>query len=144
MKPILRKAKQLEDYQSKSKLEGNQLIIKECSYTTQNLNHLLETLNSFASTSKTNSNSIGFFGELNVFSNFHPANFTLHDITFHLSEQYIQYQKSKLFRDAETCRCILNSEDALEAKKIARDINGFDYREWKEKARELCKPGVLA
>ena len=53
LKPILRKAKQLDDYRSKSKLEGNQLILKGRSYTTQTLDQLPETLSSFASTSRT-------------------------------------------------------------------------------------------
>ena len=144
LKPILRKAKQLDDYHSKSRLDGNQLIIKGRSYTTHDLNQLPESLSGFASTTETDTSSIGFFGELNIFSNFNPAIFTPHDITFHSSEQYIQYQKSKLFRDTKTCQHILESEDTLEAKKIARDINGFDFREWKDKARELCEPGILA
>ena len=107
LKPILQKAKQLEDYRSKSKLEGNQMIIKGRSYTTQTLNQLPETLSSFAATSQSDNTSISFFGELNVFSNFHPASFSLHDINFHSSEQYIQYQKLKLFRDHKTSKKIL-------------------------------------
>ena len=81
---------------------------------------------------------------MNVFLNFYPASFSLHDINFHSSEQYIQYQKSKLFRDHKTCKKILESEDALEAKKLVKEIAGFDFRKWKESARELCEPGVLA
>ena len=107
LKPILRKAKQLDDYHSKSRLDGNQLIIKGRSYTTHNLNQLPESLSGFASTTKTDTSSIGFFGELNIFSNFHPAIFTPHDITFHSSEQYIQYQKSKLFRDTKNLTAYL-------------------------------------
>ena len=50
----------------------------------------------------------------------------------------------KLFRDHKTSKKILESEDALEAKKLAKEIVGFDFRKWKENARELCEPGVLA
>ena len=49
-----------------------------------------------------------------------------------------------MFKDHATCQCILESEDALEAKRLARDIQSFDYRNWKECARELCEPGILA
>ena len=133
----------MDDYRSKSKLEGNQVIIKGRSYTTKTLNQLPETLSSFSTTSQSDNTSIGFFGELNVFSNFHPAPFTLHGIKFHSSEEYIQYQKSMLFKDHDTCHQILDSKDALEAKRKVRDVQSFDYRKWKDCARELCEPGIL-
>ena len=144
LKPILRKAKQLECYWSKSKLEGNQLIIKGRSYNTNMLHLLPEELSEFSSTSKSNTSSIGFFGELNVFSIFHPAEFSLHGIRFHSSEQYIQYQKAKLFGDLQASTKILESEAPLEAKKLAKDIDAFDYCRWKEHACEVCEPGILA
>ena len=144
LKSILRKAKQLDCYQSKSKLEGNQLIIKGSSYNTNMLHRLPEELSEFCSTSKTNMTSVGFFGELNVFSNFHPAEFSFNGIRFHSSEQYIQYQKAKLFGDLQASTKILESEAPLEAKKLAKDIDAFDYRQWKEHACKVCEPGILA
>ena len=134
LRPILRKAKQLDDFKNKSKLEGNQLVIKGHNYTTKNIHQLPEELSGFQSTSKTNSSSIGFFGELNVFSNFHPATFNLHGVSFHSSEQYIQYQKAKVFADTSCANEIINSEDAYESKILARNIESFDYRKWKEQA----------
>ena len=141
---MLHKAKQLEEYQNKSKLQGNQLIIKGRNNTTKTIHQLPDKLSGFHSTSKTNYTSIGFFGELKVFSIFHPAPFSLNGMTFHSSEQYIQYQKAKLFADSFNIDNILNSEDAAEAKRIARDIKGFDYRKWKDNAKNLCKTGILA
>ena len=144
LKPILRKAKQLESFRSKSKLEGNQLIIKSHSYNTNTLHQLPEELSEFGSTSKTDTTSVGFFGELNVFSNFHPAVFSLHGIKLHSSEQYVQHQKAKLFGNHKASSKILESKDPLESKRLAKDIEAFDYQHWKEQARELCEPGILA
>ena len=49
-----------------------------------------------------------------------------------------------LFKDHDTSRKILETEDALEAKQLAREIQPFDYRNWKEQARELCEPSILS
>ena len=38
--------------------------------------------------------------------------------------------------------CLLNSEDALECKNIARDIRDFNRANWNSSAEEQCSEGI--
>ena len=139
LRPILKKAKSLCEYKMKSKLEGGKLIIQGKSKTV----HLLpKPLTGYSVTSKESDSHIGFFGELNPFSNFHPAPFTHEGITFHSSEQWIQYQKAKLFSDEHTAQKILESDTALKCQRLSREIANFDHITWCDRARIVCEPGI--
>ena len=111
-------------------------------YHRQNLHTLPSELEPMKVTSKTNSEVHAFFGELNPLSNFHPCTFTLDDEEFHSSEQWIQYKKAEYCKDRLAKERIMNSEDALECKEIARDITNFNRRAWVAQAEELCYPGI--
>ena len=85
LRPILKKAHNHEDYKGKCKVEGTTLIIKGKKYGLQNLHELPEGLSTFDVSSKSSDEVIGFFGELNPFSNFHPSRFTHNGYTYHCS-----------------------------------------------------------
>ena len=112
LRPILKKAKSLREYKMKSKLEGGKLIIQGKSYSSKTVHLLPEPLTGYSVTSKESDSHIGFFGELNPLSNFHPVPFTHEGITLHswpvqifeFCEQWIQYQKAKLFSDDHTAQ----------------------------------------
>ena len=142
--PILRKAKQISEYKMKSKLEGSYLVIKGRKYTSKNHHQLHEPLTGYNVSSKTSETHIGFFGELNPFSNFHTAPFTIEGIWFHSSEQWIQYQKAKLFNDDMTTGKILNSTTPLEYKIVSKEIINYDPECWRDKAESLCDIGINA
>ena len=146
LQPILCKAKTLQEYKFKSEMEENHLIIKGKTYTIQTMHTLPANLSGYHVSSKDNpaTNTLGFFGELSPFLNFHLANFQLGSLAFHSSEQFIQYQKATLFLDDAAKDKILNSKSALECKQIAREIENLDIKSWKEKAEELCEPGIYA
>ena len=80
-------------------MEGMKLVIKGKKYDSSNLHLLPDDINGFRATSKvdTEENVLGFFGELNPLSNFHPVNFNINRVSYHSSEQYIQHQKSVMF-----------------------------------------------
>ena len=82
--------------------------------------------------SKENENTVGFFGELNPFSNFHRCAFRVNDKWFHSSEQYIQMKKALYFGDQAVARKIEAADDALECKRISREIKSFDADAWNE------------
>ena len=107
LRPILRRARELDEYKYKCKLEGNSLIVKGRTYTTGSLSQLPLDLSGYAVSSKSDDQTIGFFGDLSPYSNFHPCTFTLDNTTFHSSEQYIQYQKAKYFGHTLTASKIL-------------------------------------
>ena len=144
LRPILRKAKELPEYKMKSKMEGANLIIKGRSYTSKTLYLLPEPLMGYNGSSKRSDSHIGFFGELNPLSNFHVAPFIIEGIRFHSSEQWIQFQKAKLFQDETTLRKIFESETPHECKLLSKEIPNFDHSDWSKHAGSLCEIGINA
>ena len=141
--PILRKVKTLPDYNDEKQARRNKLIIKGKSYTSKNLHLLPEPLTGYNVSSKEDDNHIGFFGELNPFSNFHEAPFTVDCITYHSSEQFIQYKKAKFFTDDSSSKKILKASTSLECKQLSKEIVNYDPQHWREHAGHLCEPRYL-
>ena len=144
LRPILRRAKQLPEYKMKSKVEGGKLVIQGKRYTTKSLHLLPERLIGYNVSKKEDTNHIGFIGELNPLLNFHEASFGVDWIKFNSSEQYIQYQKAKLFSDERAIRKILESSTALECKSISKEIINFDPIVWRDCAASKCEEGITA
>ena len=142
LRPILKAARKIVKFKTKSRMEGTHIVIDGKHYHRYNLHTLPRELNTFNVTSDSNSETLGFFGELHPFSNFHPCQFKYDGEEFNSSEQYIQWKKAAYFKDYPTMTRILNCEDAMDSKETARDINNFDRKSWNEVAEELCYEGV--
>ena len=128
LRPILKQCRHLDDYKGVCKMEGTTLKIKGKHYTRDNLHQLPEEVSAFASTSKSNDSTLGFFGELNPLSNFHVCCFEWNGIRFHSSEQFIQYQKAMLFKDQKMADLIMKCTTALECKQMATNVLNFSPR----------------
>ena len=144
LRPFLKAAKALPDYRKKCKLEGSQLKIQSRKFTIDTLHKLPKELKLFERSSKQDNNTVAYFRIINPLSNFHPATFTLDGIKFHSSEQFIQYQKAKLFKDNYSIGKIMSSISALECKQQGNVVKGFVSDTWKRSAKLLCKPGIEA
>ena len=142
MRPIIKAARKSENYKGLCRLDGPQLIIDGKRYNRANLHTLPEELNTTALCSKINEDTLAFFGELHPFSNFHQCSFSAEGNTFHSSEQYIQWKKACFFGDKPAQERLLNSEDALECKNIAREIKDFNRANWNKVAEEQCFDGI--
>ena len=142
LRPLLKAARRLDKYKKKSRMEGPHLVLDGKHFYRGNLHTLPAELDPFDVTSKSDANTIAFFGELNSLSNFHEAKFICEGEEFHCSEQYIQWKKAVYFKDRITEKRILNSIDALDCKETARDIKNFKKEEWDKKAEELCYEGI--
>ena len=101
-------------------------------------------MNGYNATSKFRDKSVTFFGQLNPFSNFHPAPFTIHGKLYPTSEHFIQETCAIHFNDKTSARRILCAKTPLEAKRIGSEIVGFKNEQWMAVAKELVKPGITA
>ena len=142
LRPIIKAARRMESYKGLCRLEGPQLVLDGKRYHRKNFHTLPEGLSILDVTSRSNEDTIAFFGELNPFSNFHGCNFTCDGQNFHSFEQYIQWKKAELFGDEIAMENILNSEDALESKTIARAIKDYNRKHWNDKVEALCYEGI--
>ena len=116
LRPILRLAKNNPRYKEKSKLKEDHLVINGTNFGISDLNKLPSDLAPYKATQKEDNSHIAFHGELSPYSNFHRSNFMLRDHQFHLTEQWIQYQKTLLFGDIFTANQILATTTPYESK----------------------------
>ena len=142
--PILRAAKQMVSYRKYSRLEGDELVIHGRHYTLQTLHRLPEDLNPFKITTQEDEYTLGFFGAINPLSNFYEVCFKMDGEDYCSSEQYIQAQKAKFFKDMHAYDRIMGCNQPLDCKEEARTIRGFDKKRWDSVAKELCQPGIQA
>ena len=141
--PILKAAKQVNDYKKKCRLEDDKVVINGRRYGMDNLHQLPEELDVFDITTKSNPNCIGFFGALHPLSNFYESNFTVNGVEYISSEQLIQAQKANLFMD-QTSYNRMGATNSLDCKNAARSIKNFDRELWEKSAEALCKEGNKA
>ena len=102
LKLILKAANSIKEYKRRCRMEGDHIVIKGKHYNRDNLNDLPAEISGFKVTSKENSETIGFFGELNPLSNFHKCAFKVDGTWYHSSEQYIQHKKAEYFSDRQS------------------------------------------
>ena len=142
LRPILQAARRTKGFEKKCKLQGASLEIKGKKITTKTLHKLPKELDVFTITSKKHDNVIGFFGELNALSNFHPAEFEIDGIKFPTSEHYIQYTKAIAFGDNSTAANILGANTPSDSKSLGWTVANFDKEKWDKSAKTLCQPGL--
>ena len=144
LRPILRAAKMKPEYRYKSKMENDKLVIDGKKYGVNDLNQLPQKLQPFEATTKSNEETLGFFGELCPFSNFYPAKFTHEGIKYNSSEQLIQYKKAVYCGDKTTAMKILGAKTAIACKQLAYQIQNYDHQGWIDAAKGLCHDGICA
>ena len=119
----------------------DKVVIQGKDYTLNNLNELPEDINCFKATSKSDDESVGFFGEANPLSNFHPAKFIHEGQTYISSEQFIQVTKAAYFGDLDTHMKIMGCKTSFDCKQISCSIKNVDSKRWDAVAMSLCEQG---
>ena len=123
-------------------MEDDKVVINGRRNSTNNLHQLPDVLDVFDITSKSSPDCIGFFGALNLLSNFYESKFTVGRIEYISSEQYIQAQKAALFDDESSYNHIMGATNSLDCKNVARSVRNFDRVKWESAAGSLCKEGL--
>lgn len=89
-------------------------------------------------TKKTNE-AIGSF----CFSQWFELPFILDDITYQTAEHWMMANKALLFNDLKTYDKIINSKTPGEAKKLGRQVLGFDEIIWNDKRMDIVINGNI-
>ena len=125
-------------------MDGAKLVIDGKQYGVNDLDKLPQKLSPFEVTTKSNTDTLGFFGELCPFSNFHPATFECDGIVYNSSEQLIQHKKALFCVDQSTANKILSAKNAITCKQLVYQIQNYDHQGWVDSAKELCRDGICA
>jgi len=72
----------------------------------------------------------------------HP--FTVNSIRYATAEHYMMAEKARLFDDAGTLDSILEAKSAAVAKKLGRQVKGFDESRWLQARWGIVVQGNLA
>ena len=77
-------------------------------------------------------------------SNWYPSNFTVDDITYWCTEQYMMAKKAELFGDSRIYAKIMSSDNQREIKALGRQISGFDEHIWCQNRERIVYEGNYA
>ena len=132
------------EFRYKSRMESDKLVIDGKRYGVNNLSQLPQKLSPFEVTTKSNEDTLDFFGELCPFSNFYPAKFTYDEIHYSSSEQLIQHKKALYCGDNTTANKILAAKTAITCKQLAYQIQNYDHQGWIDAAKGLCHDRICA
>ena len=87
-------------------MELDKLVIDGKCYGIGDLDKLPQSISPVSVSTKSNEDTVGFFGELCPFSNFYQVKFNHQGQNYHSSEQFIQYTKAKYWNDHDTAEHI--------------------------------------
>ncbi|BFT69169.1 NADAR family protein [Paenibacillus sp. P36] len=85
-----------------------------------------------------------FYRTESPFSQWHPAPFQIDGITFNCAEQYMMYQKAKLFQDEKIAAKILSAQTPREQKELGRAVRNFQHDKWETSCRQFVYEGSYA
>ena len=76
-----------------------------------------------------------------VFCQWYKCEFTDGGLTFNCTEQYMMYEKARLFGDLITAEKILNETDPDKMRKLGREIKNFDDKIWNKNKYSIVYVG---
>ena len=126
--PVFNAAKKHPDYHRKCKMEGDCIVLRGMKYGMHNICDLPDELSGHKVTSRSGNNILGFFGELNLMSNFHKCEFTVDNIKFGSTEQYSQYTKASYFENYDLAKRILAAKRHMNVKCYQRRLSTYKIR----------------
>ena len=125
--PILKAAR---FYKHFATLDKDQLNIDGKIYTVDDLHLLPDYLLPSRATTLSKDAMTVFFKGSSTFSNHYPCTFTIDNEQFNCSEQSYFYSKAKFFKDEYTAQEILNENNPVLQKKLAKSIKNVVEENW--------------
>jgi len=85
------------------------------------------------------------------FSNFYKAPFKAvcdydnhgEELLFQTNEQWMMYNKARLFKDEKCANVILKLESPVACKLWGRKVKGFDQNEWDKACEDIVTKGLI-
>lgn len=75
-------------------------------------------------------------------SNWFESPFAEDDMKYSCVEQYIMYQKAKLFGDLVSAKLIMQTNDPAKMKQLGRQVRGFNDDIWNKNKENVALRGV--
>lgn len=147
MAPIVSKVKQMKTYNG-SDIDAfiirDKLVYNKRWYDIDNLNLLPLPFRPETVFTPMKKDKVLFFSKYSPFSNHHLSRFSVDNITYNCSEQYIMRKKCLLFNDTDQAEEVMIEESPVLQKSLGSKIKNFDKKLWEEKAEKLVTDGIRA
>ena len=142
LKPIL-KVVQGTPYAAKGrvKVRDGYLYVDQRRFTIRNLYALPKGINYYQGNHVSTQSSLAFFGILSPYSNFHWSPFTIDDVNFVCSEQFITASLAKLFDQDDVYVEVMATCDPYLMKKLAykvKECNDYDATKWESEIPNIA------
>lgn len=85
-----------------------------------------------------------FYETKHPFSQWHKSEFKLDGLLFNSTEQYMMYEKARLFGDLDTANKIMQTKNVREQKRLGREVKNFDLTIWNQNAMGIVYKGNKA
>lgn len=147
LRPIFNKAKNMDKYKGKCRLNIDKLIIDGYTYTVapvNNLEKLPQELNPRKSAEREDAKTVVFFTQASPFSNFCKSPFVKDGVGYSCGEQYIQAQKALIFDDDVAHRKIMRTASPFEMKKEGKRLRNYVGQVWEKEAEGVAYDACLA
>jgi|SRR5690606_1101691 len=83
-----------------------------------------------------------FWGSDSPFSNWYMCPFVHAGIQYNCSEQYMMYQKARLFKDFDVAEMIMDQSHPRKQKFLGRQVRSFDEHIWMEECQGIMFSGL--
>ncbi len=148
LKPIL-KVIQGTPYAAKGRVvvRDGCIYVDNKKFTIRNLYSLPKGINFYQGNHVSTQSSLAFFGILSPYSNFHWSPFTIEDVNYVCSEQFITASLAKLFDEEDVYVEVMTTCDPYFMKKLAyrvKDSDDYDALEWEAKIPDIAYAATSA
>ena len=145
--PIYKRALSIPKYKGKVTMQSDRLVINGKIYTVEPLNNLdtlPQDLHPRSTCEVEDEHTLAYFGMHSPFSNFYPCNFTVDNVQYCCTEQYIQSSKAVEFGDDLAHARIMRSSNPVAMKNIGKRIRKFNKTRWNAITPRVARTAVTS
>lgn len=85
-----------------------------------------------------------FWGNRDIYSNWHPSLFVIDDVQYANVEQYMMAEKARCFGDADTEQAILRTTNPKDIKALGRAVRNYVDERWVAVRPEVVTRACIA
>ena len=145
--PIYKHALTIDKYKGKVSMQGDRLVINSKIYTVEpynNLDKLPKDLQPRSACEIEDENTLVYFGMHSPFSNFYKCDFTVDNVHYCCTEQYIQGSKALEFGDDLAHAKIMRLTNPVAMKQVGKQIKKFKLARWNAIAPNVARTAVTS
>lgn len=125
-----------------AKFQDYKIRLHGRSYGPEQLERLPKPIRPSTLAVRTSESSLVFFTRHAVFSNHHPAPFTLKGLRYANMEHYLAHQRALLSEDNDLIQRALEASDPLEAKSILNSLKHDHVEQWEDRVENILLAGL--